>query len=148
VPSHLYGVIAWVGIVDTWKGDCLVSSSREKISWCANSSLGHISIFIKFLRSFEKIRTQKVASRIIHMRVHMTQLAVPLAMATGSVIYSNSFPSRVVSMIDFLAHSMSTLCFLNQSISRMTSMAFKYKTMRLATMSTPPPPYFKILLRV
>jgi hypothetical protein len=26
VPSHIYGVIAWAGIVGAWKGGCLVGS--------------------------------------------------------------------------------------------------------------------------
>jgi hypothetical protein len=43
-----------------------------------------------------------------------------------------------------LSTSKGTLCLLNQSILRMTSMSFESKTIRLATKSTPPPPYFKI----
>jgi hypothetical protein len=39
---------------------------------------------------------------------------------------------------------MGTLCLLNQSIPRMTSMPFEFKTIRLATKSTPP--YFKVQL--
>jgi hypothetical protein len=46
-------------------------------------------------------------------------------------------PFRVVSLTDFLAQSISTLCLLNQSIPRMTSMPFDSKIMRLVTKSTP-----------
>jgi hypothetical protein len=46
-------------------------------------------------------------------------------------------PFRVVSLTDFLAQLISTLCLLNQSIPRMTSMPFDSKIMRLVTKSTP-----------
>jgi hypothetical protein len=49
----------------------------------------------------------------------------------------NSFPSEVVSFMDFLAQYMGTLFLLNQSIPKMTSMTFESKTIRLATKSTP-----------
>jgi hypothetical protein len=81
---------------------------------------------------------------------HMTSiLLVPLHTFGGSLrcgysLYDtlNSFQSRVVSLKDFLAQSMGILCLLNQSISRMTSMPFESKIIRLAIKSTPP--YFKI----
>jgi hypothetical protein len=76
-------------------------------------------------------------------------LLVPLHTFGGSLRcgYSlcdtlNSFLSRVVSLKDFLAQSMGILCLLNQSISRMTSMPFESKIIRLAIKSAPP--YFKI----
>jgi hypothetical protein len=44
---------------------------------------------------------------------------------------------RVVNLIDFLAQSINTLCLLNESIPRMTSILFDSKTMRLVIKSTP-----------
>jgi hypothetical protein len=69
--------------------------------------------------------------------VHLRMIGNTLAVTTGSAINSISFPSGVVNLTDFLAELISTLYLLNQFISRMTSMPFDSRTVRLAIKSTP-----------
>jgi hypothetical protein len=64
-------------------------------------------------------------------------LVAPLALTTGSVIYSSSFLSEVVSFMDFSARIWVPYACLTNPISRVTSMSFESKTIRLETKSTP-----------
>jgi hypothetical protein len=69
--------------------------------------------------------------------VHLHTIGNSLGSEHRSTTNSISFPSGVVSLMDFLEQSISALYLLNQSIPRMMSMPFDFKTIRLATKSTP-----------
>jgi hypothetical protein len=71
-----------------------------------------------------------------------TWLVALLAITTCSTIYFNSFLFEVVSFMNFWARLWVPYACLTNPISRVTSMPFDSKRIRLATKSTPP--YFKI----
>jgi hypothetical protein len=69
------------------------------------------------------------------IQIHTAGSSLSVDYRLGDIL--QFIPIRGGKLYGLLSTSMGTLCLLNQSFSRMTSMPFESKTIRLATKSTP-----------